>query len=109
MKLSGKQGQGARKPQFARELDGERAGGERRLTNATKRGEKGSKRRNDTRRRLLLRRRSVLPGRDGEREKKNGVRGAVQARARAISFSSQNAGKEGEIVGAGKGRLGSLS
>jgi hypothetical protein len=48
---SGKHGRGARKPQFARELDGERAGGKRRLTTATKRGEEGSKWRNDARRR----------------------------------------------------------
>ena len=53
---SGERGRGARVPRIARQKDGEGAGKETKLTTARIRSENGSKRRDDTRRRLLLRR-----------------------------------------------------
>ena len=52
---SGERGRGARRPRFAWQKDGKRAGGESKLTKATKRGKKGSNWRDDAGRRLKLR------------------------------------------------------
>ena len=53
---SGERGRGARGPRFAQQKNGEGAGKKTKLTTVRIRSENGSKRRDDTRRRLLLRR-----------------------------------------------------
>ena len=50
---SGERGRGATRLRFARQKDGERAGGERKLTKATKRSKKGSNQRDDAGWRLM--------------------------------------------------------
>ena len=99
---SGERGRGATRLRFARQKDGERAEGERKLTKATKRSKKGSNRRDDAGWRLKLRR-QFLAGLRMKTEAKWGGEGG----ARLYPLLIRARGGE-KIVGAW-GRLGGLN
>jgi len=106
MEFSGERGQGARKPRNAREMDGERAGEEGKLTNATE--TEGTARNAGATRGRRRAPAAVLCARE-QRQRHGRMRWGRRETARARVLQDIRGAGHREIVGAGERLCGSTA